>query len=181
MNLKLLTLAAALLMASNASQAARFNFSQTGFEEGAIISGYFEVNDLNNDGQILAGDSLLGYNLNELSAFSLSFSGNSLVAAFTQSLSDITVFSYKLGTSFLGDDSSPIGEAIGTNWLTSTGYAYSGGIGSGYGWSQVETLGVDGALSISNEQMSVTAVPLPGAVWLFGSTLFGLAGLRKRG
>jgi len=40
--------------------------------------------------------------------------------------------------------------------------------------------GINGFTDLSLTVTSVAAVPLPGAVWLFGSSLLGLLGLRKK-
>jgi len=43
-----------------------------------------------------------------------------------------------------------------------------------------EITGSFGSMSGAPLSLSVAAVPLPGAVWLFGSTIIGLLGFRKR-
>ena len=58
------------------AQATTYLFTQAGYSAGATATGAFTGNDLNNDGII---NSLEG----EVSSFSLSFSGNSIVSAFT--------------------------------------------------------------------------------------------------
>ncbi len=61
------------------ARAETFTFTQTGFFEDAVVSGYFVGHDDNGDGW------LLPY---EVSDFSLSFSGNSIVGAFTHSMAN---------------------------------------------------------------------------------------------
>lgn len=174
-----LVMLAALALSASAANATLYTFNQTGFEEGASISGSFELNDLNANGHIMAGKPFLGYNLNEISSLTLSFSGNSLVGAFTHTLSDLTLLSYKLSDNVLGNDLLPAQELIGTNWFSEVGYAYSAGIGTGFGWAEVEDLET-GVKSFSENNLVVNAVPVPGAVWLFGTGLAGFLGLKRR-
>ncbi len=73
------TAATALLALACApfARAETYVFTQTGFFEDAVVSGYFVGHDDNGDGW------LLPY---EMSDISLSFSGNSIVGAFTHSM-----------------------------------------------------------------------------------------------
>lgn len=73
------------------AHAETFTITQTGFAEGAVVSGYFVGHDDNGDGW------LLPY---EMSDFSLSFSGNSIVGAFTHSMANrgASGITYQLGT-----------------------------------------------------------------------------------
>jgi hypothetical protein len=64
------------------AHATTYLFTQAGYSAGAIANGSFIGNDLNNDGII---NSLAG----EVSNFSLSFSGNSIVNAFTLDASSL--------------------------------------------------------------------------------------------
>lgn len=59
------------------SSRVRFEFTQTGFPEGAIVTGSFEGEDINNDGKLNQQTD------NEISLFHMAFSGNSSVPAFT--------------------------------------------------------------------------------------------------
>ena len=168
MNFKFLTAAiiAGFMMASTA-QASLYNFSQTGFEEGASISGSFEGADSNLDGLIKQ---------DELSAFSFSWSGNSLVSAFSQSLSDLNYLTYNTSRNVLGD-ANP--EIIASNWFTTTGFAYVSGVDAGSQGGSVLDMAL-GTESATTSLISVAAVPLPGAVWLFGSALLGFMGVKRR-
>lgn len=85
------------LFSSSAANAASFQFEQTGFVEGARLVGNFTGSDTNGD-MLLTVDTLPGSPnadgtpfivLNELSAFTVMFTGNSLVAAFELGLPDI--------------------------------------------------------------------------------------------
>lgn len=164
------TLAASLLL-SAAANAAVYEFSQGGYDEGATITGTFEANDLDGSGQIDVGNAPLP-GFGEVSAFSLSFSGNSLVAPFSHSLSDLTVLVYNVGTPFLGDEiSGAFQEGIASNLFSATGFAYASGMGAAGGFGGSVTDNVSGAVSYSDQLVSVSAVPLPAAFWLFASAL----------
>ncbi|WP_446810778.1 hypothetical protein ACH50O_04150 [Methylomonas sp. 2BW1-5-20] len=179
--LKLALTVVAALTASGAN-AAVYNFVQTGFDDGATISGSFTVNDADNSGQINVGSAIWGMNFNEISAFSLSFSGNSIVGAFTHNLADLSAMVYNVGSPYLGDE---IGgaqqELIATNYFGSTGFDYYSGMGfGGFGGAVFDK--ANNATSYSYELISVTpaAVPVPGAIWLFGSVLAGFVGINRR-
>src|SRR5574343_91781 len=109
------------------AQAAVYNFTQTGFEGGASITGSFTGTDLNNDGFI---NGSIFSNMNEITAFSVSYSGSATVSAFSQTLADLEYFSWKTSTSQIGDDqASGKSEGIATNWFGQTGAQYLAGIG----------------------------------------------------
>ncbi len=59
------------------SSRVRFEFTQKGFPEGAIVTGSFEGEDINNDGKLNQQTD------NEITLFHMAFSGNSSVPAFT--------------------------------------------------------------------------------------------------
>lgn len=98
-------LAVATALLSSAANAATFSFSQT-FSEGAIFSGSFEAEDLDNDNQIV---SFTG----ELMDFTATFSGNSLVPALTFDLAGLFGLVFDLdGSPVLGN-----GVALGAEGL----------------------------------------------------------------
>jgi hypothetical protein len=166
---------AGILLSAQSAQAAIYNFSQTGFEGGGSISGSFTGTDLNNDGFIQGTTFIEG--LAEINTFTVSWSGNSTIAAFSQSLSDLTHFSYDTSKNLLGD---VFPEGIATNWFGQSGFQYLTGQGvnsftAGYVRDAatgvyVETFGL----------VNVAAVPVPGAVWLFGSALAGFLSMKRR-
>ena len=71
-------------------------FSQGGFAGGGQVTGFFTGEDLDEDGQI---SSFTG----EVTDFSLAFSGNASVAAFTLDFEDLFGFVYDLGDPLLGN------------------------------------------------------------------------------
>ena len=71
-------------------------------------------------------------------------------------------------------------EGIATNWFGLAGFQYLAGLGvNSYNASYV----VNAETGVNVESfglINVTAVPLPGTAWLFGSTLLGLLRLKRR-
>jgi hypothetical protein len=65
------------------------------------------------------------------------------------------------------------GAAVGTSLLTMADNEYPAG-------SWYDTSGNLISMDYSGESVSVSAVPVPAAVWLFGSGLLGLVGLSRR-
>ncbi len=153
-----------------------YTFTQTGFDEGATISGSFTVNDLDNSGNIVGG--ALFDDIQEVSAFTLSFSGNSTVGAFSHGLGDLTALIYNTGSPYLGDEITPNQEAIGTNFDGANGFDYYSGMGFG-GFGGAVTDKANNAISYSSELVQVNAVPVPAAAWLFGSALLGFFGFYR--
>ena len=174
--LMLLLMAIGMGLSASSANAGLYTFSQTGFEEGAFVTGSFQGSDLNNDGVISFGSLAPAQ---ELTAFSLSFSGNSIASAFTHGLSDITFFGYGLNTNpeTLGDSFS---EGLATRWFNTSGYTYVSGLAPNaqYGGGIVNW--ASGFDTNSENLISVNAVPVPGAVWLFGSALVGFLRMKRR-
>lgn len=186
MTTRLLTIlaAAGLMLSASAAQALQYTFTQDGWEGGALITGSFEGLDLNNDG-FIAGN--MYSNMNEITAFSVSYSGSNTVEAFSQTLTDLDFFSWKISTNKIGDDFSPnpnLTEGIATNWDGLSGLQYLAGWGvnsmeaSWVGYPASQTyIGVD---ELHHINVTPAAVPLPGAAWLFGPALAGLMRLNRR-
>jgi len=164
-----LCLAAASLASS--SHAADYLLSQGGFQDGGTLSGQFSGVDLNQDGRLSSFDG-------EITAFSLSFSGNSLVPAFTHGLSDLFGLSWQVGQPTLGQWGAPgaeTAEGLASQWLPSealedglliTGIGFAAGMGPlGEARSDI-TDWQTGARIISREalwvQPATSAVPEPG-------------------
>ncbi|MEI6336458.1 MAG: PEP-CTERM sorting domain-containing protein [Methylococcaceae bacterium] len=171
-------LAAALLagsMMTAPAQASLYTFTQTGYEEGASISGSFSASDVNSDGWIKGS---IFSNFTEISDFTVSWSGNSLVSAFTHTLADLSFLNYQPSRAVLGD-ADP--EIIASNWFTTTGFIYVSGVGAGsQGGSALDMTRGTESLTTNLIQVTPAAVPVPGTIWLFGSAMAGFIGLRRR-
>jgi hypothetical protein len=171
-----------------------FTFSQTGYSEGAMVSGAFSGVDLDGNG-ILAhfpGQSAPPLNVFELTAFSMHFSGNSLAPPFDLALDDLYGFVYQLGTNGIGDDPAldpDFGElmegigAIGTNFFYTSGIGPNAIIG-GYVGGQIDfedLINVDElALDTSANLVLVTPVPEPPGLALLAGAALSIAGRRRR-
>lgn len=146
-----------------------FNFHQSGFEEGAFITGSFSGRDINTDGQLTSFSG-------EISNFSMTFSGNSLVDAFTLDSPIIFALIYDLfDGQLLGDRN---GEGIVAGGPT---FRYESGVGPS------STVGgrvaVFGGGRISSTQLGVVVanpIPEPTTMILFGIGLLSLTGVSRR-
>ena len=76
--------------------------------------------------------------------------------------------------SLSGNHNFILGITDGTNWFMDTG---TGSISLG---ANAEIITFAGANSVFVTDVTVSAVPLPAAVWLFGVGLIGLAGIARR-
>lgn len=81
---------------ASTAQAREFTFSQDGFAEGATVTGTFRAFDMDGDGQISSFDG-------EVNGFTMSFSGNSIVPAFSADFAGLFGLVYDLGSGGLGD------------------------------------------------------------------------------
>lgn len=96
-------------IACSSASALSFTFSQGGFAEGATLTGNFSGDDSNGDGYLSHLPFALPTAIEEITSFSLSFSGNSLVGAFTLGLSELEGLSFKLGgDALIGNDFDPV-------------------------------------------------------------------------
>jgi len=106
--IKLVALCACLAFPAIAV-AETFSFSQSGFSEGAIVTMSFTGTDDDSDGQIA---SFTG----EVTDFTMSFSGNSIVPAFSLSFPELFGLVYDLDGGPLGD-----GQILGIEGVGATG------------------------------------------------------------
>ncbi|NND59238.1 MAG: VPLPA-CTERM sorting domain-containing protein [Gammaproteobacteria bacterium] len=173
-----------LFAASPVLAATTYTFSQGGFDEGATVTGSFTGEDLDSDGQIVFfGDESRGPGA-ELTAFTLTFSGNSLVGGFTVGLSDLFGFVWTVGSAFIGDDASGAAEGIGVdNGLIA--YYVGPGPAALCDGSQVCSSVEDfssGEITESIEAVQVNPVPVPAAFPLLAGALgvLGFVGRRRR-
>ena len=145
-----------------------YNFSQDGFDEGAIVTGMFTVDDLNGDGQ---SSSFLG----EVLSFMMDFSGNSIVPAFSANFPDLFGLVYDLNDGpILGDGITGNVEGLGvTTSSTPIVWTYTAGSGPGpFPGGQISGGGV--ATSTRNNIVvtpKVPAVPEPSSVLKWGGAL----------
>lgn len=176
MGFKSIALVASTLVLSTSVNAVTYNFYQSGYAEGAFVSGTFTGDDLDFNGQ------LSSFN-NEVTDFTMSFSGNSLVPTFSLGFLDLDGVVYDLNGGPLGDGTSLEVEGIAAqNSPLALGYVVGlgpfgvlCGIGADCATVANSTFG-----DYSTELVSVSSVPVPAAVWLFGSGLLGLVGVARR-
>jgi len=114
-----------------------FSFSQSGFSGGAVIGGTFSGMDGDGDGWL---SSFAG----EITAYTMSFSGNAIVGAFSHGIGEFVHAGaagglvYRLGSPTLGDDTGLPIEGISSGALSgslpppppsASQYAYRMGLG----------------------------------------------------
>lgn len=163
----LLALVAALAQPAQA-QGVNYTFSQGGYADGATVTGHFAGSDIDGDGWIY------GY---ELTEFELNWSGNRAVEAFSLGFDERAGIEFQLSDRSLQHMAgfSQDGEGVrhfsyeSRGWPT---YAIPGVITD-------ERLGL---VTMSNEDLQLTAVPEPRslALLLAGMGLIGLWTQRRR-
>ncbi|MEM7522264.1 MAG: hypothetical protein AAF360_00575 [Pseudomonadota bacterium] len=156
-----------------------FKFSQDGYSEEAAVTGEFTGEDLNMDG-------VLSFDDGELSAFTASFSGNSLVDGFSLTLDDIAGFAFDLDgsnilgdgfdegiitTSFFGSDPGAPGYVTGRGELGSFACSlFACGAVTADGTPDFTS----GFVTTSEVDVPISPVPVPNSVWFMLSALVGL-------
>ena len=155
----------------------KYNFSQSGYDEGAIVTGMFEGEDVDGDGYLVSDISELS--LSEVTAFNMKFSGNSMVPAFSLGLADLQILSYGLNGGPLGDSRRELISAAANSDLDAGFTIISDETGEDDNLITSVVFLQDSPISNSSELVIISAVPLPAAVWLFGSGLLGLIGINK--
>lgn len=154
-----------LVGAASPASALSFSFSQYGFDGGGSLTGSFSGTDLDHNGWL---DSSFG----EITAFSVSFSRDANVGAFSHGLADLVGLVYWLnGDAFIGNDGpNGAGEQIGS-WGNDN-ILYQSGTGLVNSVTDMTT----NAVSTTQQLVAVTAVPEPEsyALMLLGLTLVTL-------
>ena len=171
-----------------------FTFSQTGYSEGATVTGAFAGIDLDGNG-ILVHFPESGSRADQVQradAFSMHFSGNSLAPAFDLALDDLFGFVYQLGTNGIGDDPATdpdFGDiqegigAIGTNYFFTSGLGPNFVIG-GYVGGEIEFEDLinveDHALDSSPNLVLVAPVPEPPTIACLLAAAMATISLRRK-
>lgn len=108
------------LPVSAAPMSQSFGFFQGGYDEDAFVTGMFSGVDADGDGTLFSFPSLAS----EISTFSMSFSGNSLVDPFAVQLDELAFFglAYELDGVGLGDNLDE-----GVAFIASSGFGFSAG------------------------------------------------------
>jgi hypothetical protein len=156
------------LPARAADEPIAYRYTQSGFADGANVSGWFVGRDRDDDGMLYAS---------ELSDFSFSFTGNRAVPSFSMGMRERAGLVFEVATANLmhlqvvGPDGSRDREYDAFGW---PGYHIPGRVSDN----------VDGLSSISWERLQVVAispVPEPGqaGLWL-GGLLALVAAARRR-
>ena len=160
--------------AASTAHATVYTFSQGGYSGGGSISGTFTGSDLDADGQI---NSRRG----EVTAFSFSFSGDSIVGPFSHGLGDLSTLVYDVGSGAIGDVAiGAFAPGIASNWFGSVGVDFASGLGptGSAGGRVIDIASSDTSSTL--QSVSVTAVPEPGTTALFALGLAGLGWVRRR-
>lgn len=162
-----------MALTSSSAIATPFVFSQGGYSGGGIIAGNFDATDLDSNGQISSFDG-------EVTGFSLSFSGDSIVGDFTHSLSDLSGLVYDLGGGFIGDGTGGAVEGMASNWGGAFGFDFASGLGptGGFGGRVIDI--ATGATSSTIDLISVSAVPEPATLSMIALGLVVLSVRRRK-
>ncbi len=171
MNLRVLPLLMVAAL-SLPAHAVTYNFVQTGFAGGGVLSGSFTANDLDHDGWI--------YGL-EVSAFSMSFSGNAEFAAFSHTKANFNGIGYKVGDTVIGGHEESYLQTSSSKNGRFINY-------DAFGWPEFTIPGrltedPAGKVLTSSQLIQVTAVPEPGgwALLLGGLGAVGRVVRRRAG
>ncbi len=164
------------LSAQAASVPVSFNFTQSDFAGGAMVTGMFTGEDLNMDGQLSTFDPG-----SELISFMITFSGVSSFPIITLGISNVVNFVYDLNGGSLGDGLG--GDVEGIEVLVPSFLLYEAGAGP------LDTCpgGICGEIltplgsTTTTELVTVTPkpIPTPSAFLLMGTGLLGLIAYRK--
>lgn len=151
------TLVGSLLSATQTCATTTYSISQSGWSNGATVTGFFSGEDLNHDGYIALVNG-------EVDAYQITFSGNALIPNFTHSLADLQFFRYTIGSPGFRP-SFPL-------------YSF----GSGYFYDADDYLIGLPNLSVTTftHQNAMVSIPEPTTVSIFVAGLIGLTVLSHR-
>lgn len=163
---KLASTAIALVLSSNVDAAIlSFNFNDTGGEVGSFLldTSYIDTNTDPNTGLYLK-DAISNF----------SYRGGVVTGLYTS-------FNDPSSTLSLGFDNGPWSTNMDF-WFFPSGVDLVNQLSANPG-NYLSTGGhiyIDGVGTVDFENVSITAVPVPAAIWLFGSGLIGLISFSKR-
>lgn len=152
----------AITIGTRPADALTFDFSQSGWEGGGEVTGVFSGEDKNDDGKIIY--NFVDPDINEVSAYEMSFQGNSTFTDFTNNLNDLRILEYMPGDpnmlTILSTDST-------------SGYDSQSPIGFG-------VISQDGESILTAEIVNVSVREVPEPKSWIGLMLFGLGVYFKR-
>lgn len=171
MSIRNAALAAILALGtSGPATAASLTYVQGGYTGGAELRLTVTGTDLNGDGFL---ERMNLAPIDEVTGFSLAFSGNALIAPFTLGTGDLLVFYLNLATrDFLDADAIVFAGNFDV--------AYVAGGSAGADCVGVFLCGIVAALDIDYAAQPLTLVPEPAGLALLGLAVPGLLALRRR-
>lgn len=163
--------------APSVSRAIDFVFIHEGFADGAVVSGSFSGVDLDGDRQISGFDNPISGFENEIIDFSMTFSGNTNIPAFTGDFRSLFGLVYDLDEGpVIGDGLTFHIEGIG---VESSAYRYTTGNGPGpFPGGEITDINND-ITDSSALNAIVTVVPEPSSA-MIGLLAAVLAGAGRR-
>ncbi len=151
-----------------------FNFTQSGFSEGAVVTGTFVGEDIDMNGQLSSFDG-------EIVSLTVAFSGNSLIPAFNlDSSGSIWDLVYDLDNGPLGDDPA---EGI---QIFNLAFSYQAGAGPLESCLDPGVCGAVGAIEVSPDTtlahvtVTPTATSEPATALCLGAGFLGLVWNHRR-
>ena len=157
-----------------------YTYFQDGYSEGATVTGAFSGNDLDGNGLLInfpSGPPPVEFQ--ELTSWTMHFSGNALSPAFDLTLDDLYGFVYEIGSAGIGDDPA-FEPTLNRNLIEGIGafsadHFYSSGLGpnqmiGGFVGAEIDFSDLNNlaahALDTSENLALVTLVPEPASITL---------------